>query len=129
MPPLSKARQPLFMEGRDGGRGRGRGLRVRRRRPGDRGQQRYPRALQTVACCVHGTEIAGAGPGVTVAVPQAWSQAAAVRRGGTVVLFGELPRGDVPLDLYRIHHHVAELLTHSYPPVTARRARRLTWPP
>ncbi|HEX2156827.1 MAG TPA: zinc-binding dehydrogenase [Actinomycetes bacterium] len=168
--------------------------------------------VQTVACCVHGAEIAGAGPGVTVAVlglgpiglglvaacsargsrvlgvgrrrterlrlarafgaeaavpdlgelaaltdgegpdvaveavgqPQAWSQAvAAVRRGGTVVLFGGLPRGDVPLDPYRIHYHeltlrgsyhhtpaairealallaggaypFAELLTHTYP--------------
>ena len=30
---------------------------------------------------------------------------AAVRRGGTVVLFGGLPRGDVPLDPYRIHYH------------------------
>jgi L-iditol 2-dehydrogenase len=168
--------------------------------------------VQTVACCVHGAEIAGAGPGVTVAVlglgpiglglvaachargarvlgvgrrrverlrlarafgaeaavsdldelagltddegpdvvveavgqPQAWSQAvAAVRRGGTVVLFGGLPRGEVPLDPYRIHYHeltlrgsyhhtpaairealallagggypFAELLTHTYP--------------
>jgi L-iditol 2-dehydrogenase len=167
--------------------------------------------VQTVACCVHGAEIAGAGPGVTVAVlglgpiglglvaachargarvlgvgrrrverlrlarafgadevatdpaeladgsgegpdvvveavgqPQAWAQAvAAVRRGGTVVLFGGLPREDVPLDPYRIHYHeltlrgsyhhtpaairealallaggaypFAELLTHAYP--------------
>ena len=167
--------------------------------------------VQTVACCVHGAEIAGAGPGVTVAVlglgpiglglvaachargarvlgvgrrraerlrlarafgadqvatdpgdltggagegpdvvveavgqPQAWAQAvAAVRRGGTVVLFGGLPRDDVPLDPYRIHYHeltlrgsyhhtptaireavallaggaypFAELLSHSYP--------------
>lgn len=181
--------------------------------------------VQTVACCVHGAEIAGAGPGTTVAVlglgpiglglvaachargarvlgvgrrraerlrlarafgaeaavtdpgeladltgetgvrggragppddpgpdivveavgqPQAWSQAvAAVRRGGTVVLFGGLPRGDVPVDPYRIHYHeltlrgsyhhtpaairealallaggaypFAELLTHAYP--------------
>jgi L-iditol 2-dehydrogenase len=174
--------------------------------------------VQTVACCVHGAEIAGAGPGMTVAVlglgpiglglvaachargarvlgvgrrraerlrlarafgaeaavddpadlaeltdgagptddpgpdvvveavgqPQAWSQAVAVvRRGGTVVLFGGLPREDVPLDPYRIHYHeltlrgsyhhtpaairqalallaggaypFAELLTHTYP--------------
>ena len=79
-----------------------------------------------------------------VGQPQAWSEAvAAVRRGGTVVLFGGLPRGDVPLDPYRIHYHeltlrgsyhhtpaairealallaggaypFAELLTHAYP--------------
>ncbi len=90
--------------------------------------------------------IAGGADIVVEAVgqPQAWSEAvAAVRRGGTVVLFGGLPRGDVPLDPYRIHYHeltlrgsyhhtpaairealgllaggaypFAELLTHAYP--------------
>jgi hypothetical protein len=53
---------------------------------------------------------------------------AAVRRGGTVVLFGGLPRGDVPLGPYRIHDHFAELLTHSYP-VERPQGGRLTWPP
>jgi L-iditol 2-dehydrogenase len=89
----------------------------------------------------------GGGPDVVVEAvgqPQAWSQAVAVvRRGGTVVLFGGLPREDVPLDPYRIHYHeltlrgsyhhtpaairqalallaggaypFAELLTHTYP--------------
>jgi amino acid transporter len=89
----------------------------------------------------------GEGPDVVVEAvgqPQAWSQAVAVvRRGGTVVLFGGLPREDVPLDPYRIHYHeltlrgsyhhtpaairqalallaggaypFAELLTHTYP--------------
>ena len=89
----------------------------------------------------------GEGPDAVVEAvgqPQAWQAAVgAVRRGGTVVLFGGLPRGDVPLDAHRIHyeeltvrgcyHHTPttisealallaggrfpfeRLLTHSYP--------------
>jgi L-iditol 2-dehydrogenase len=179
--------------------------------------------VQTVACCVHGAEIAGAGPGMTVAVlglgpiglglvaachargarvigvgrrraerlrlacafgaeaavddpadladltggaggvrggragppddaggvrggragppddpgpdvvveavgqPQAWSQAVAVvRRGGTVVLFGGLPREDVPLDPYRIHYHELTLRgSYHHTPAAIRQALAL----
>jgi L-iditol 2-dehydrogenase len=89
----------------------------------------------------------GEGPDAVIEAvgdPEAWREAvAAVRRGGTVVLFGGLPKGDVPLDPHRIHyeeltvrgcyHHTPatisqalallassrfpfqRLLTHSYP--------------
>jgi L-iditol 2-dehydrogenase len=89
----------------------------------------------------------GQGPDAVIEAvgqPAAWREAVgAVRRGGTVVLFGGLPRGDVPLDPHRIHyeeltvrgsyHHTPatisqalallaagrfpfdRLLTHSYP--------------
>jgi threonine dehydrogenase-like Zn-dependent dehydrogenase len=86
--------------------------------------------VQTVACCVHGAEIAGAGPGVTVAVlglgPIGLGLVAAVRRGGTVVLFGGLPRGDVPLDAYRIHYHELTLRgSYHHTPDAIRRALAL----
>jgi L-iditol 2-dehydrogenase len=89
----------------------------------------------------------GEGPDAVVEAvgqPEAWRAAVgAVRRGGTVVLFGGLPKGDVPIDAHRIHyeeltvrgcyHHTPatisealallaagrfpfdRLLTHSYP--------------
>jgi L-iditol 2-dehydrogenase len=51
---------------------------------------------------------------------------AAVRRGGTVVLFGGLPRGDVPLDPYRIHYHELTLRgSYHHTPAAIREALAL----
>jgi threonine dehydrogenase-like Zn-dependent dehydrogenase len=50
----------------------------------------------------------------------------AVRRGGAVVLFGGLPRGDLPLDPYRIHDHELTLRgSYDHAPPAVRQALAL----
>ena len=73
---------------------------------------------------------AGSGEGADVVIEAAgtaaaWRDAVAlVRRGGTVVLFGGLPRGeDVPLDAYRLHYdEVALVGAFHHTPRTVRAA-------
>jgi L-iditol 2-dehydrogenase len=72
----------------------------------------------------------GSGEGADVAIEaagtaEAWQDAARlVRRGGTVVLFGGLPRGeDVPFDSYRLHYEELTVLgAFHHTPQTVRAA-------
>jgi len=74
----------------------------------------------SVALVTVGTYIA------TEAMTLTMGMASVNRRGGTVVLFGGLPRGDVPLDPYRIHDHELTLRgSYHHTPAAIRQALAL----